>query len=63
MILIAIFYLRISVTNILVFYIILYSLFNFPHGGKVFTPSPVGEGWEGGLIIKKLSSNLDYLFN
>jgi len=43
--------------------VLFYPLSNFPHGGKVLTPSPVGEGWEGGLIIKKLNSNLDYLFN
>jgi hypothetical protein len=25
----------------------------FPHGGKEdFAPSPVGEGWEGGRLIK-----------
>jgi hypothetical protein len=27
-------------------------LSNFPQGGKVSTPSTLGEGWEGGFILK-----------
>jgi hypothetical protein len=33
---------------------ILYPLSNFPQGGKVSTPSPMGEGWEGGMQKKEL---------
>jgi hypothetical protein len=51
------------VTIILILLVDFYPLSNFPQGGNVFTPSPVGEGWEGGLIIIKQYSNLDYLFS
>jgi hypothetical protein len=50
---IAILYFRISATKILVLFFNNYPLSNFPHGGKVLTPSPVGEGGEGGFILKK----------
>jgi hypothetical protein len=39
-------------TNILVRFVDFYPLSNFPQGGKVFTPSPVGERWEGAKILK-----------
>jgi len=45
-------YFRISETNRLVLFVDSYPLSNFPQGGKVFTPSPVGEGWEGGDKLK-----------
>jgi len=41
-----------SETNIIVRFVDFYPLSNFPQGGKVFTPSPLGEGWEGGKILK-----------
>jgi hypothetical protein len=31
-------------------YILLNPLSRFPQGGKACAPSPVGEGWDGGLI-------------
>lgn len=30
-----------------------YTPFHFPSGGKCFTPSPLGEGWEGGNKLEK----------
>jgi len=49
------FYLKISGTNTMNLFSDFYHLSNFPQGGKVFAPSPVGEslprfggGWEGG---------------
>jgi hypothetical protein len=35
-----------------------YPLSYFPQGGKDFTPSPMGEGWDGGLkLLKKTYSH------
>jgi hypothetical protein len=52
-VLIAMLYFRISVTKSLMFYIYFYPLSFSPRGGKVLTPSPLGEvpiaiGREGG---------------
>jgi len=44
-------YFKISVTIIGMFLGVFYPLTNFLRG-KGFAPSPVGEVWEGGLIIK-----------
>ena len=56
-------YFSISVTNLMMFLIDFNPLSNFPHGGKVFAPSPMGEGWDGGLIIYEQNLNIDKLFN
>jgi hypothetical protein len=50
-------YFIILVTKILAFFVDYYPLSNFPQGGKVTAPSPVGEGWEGGRIIFKQNKN------